>query len=186
MSDWHYDDFPDSYYPVIAEVRSTPRPKQTAYVWRVLHYHTKKNLWMIGEEFMTSNDRVIRWAALDNLLRNLNKEDAMKEYEDLTAEEQQLVELFVKGLTPRVGPDNAITAIMMAGKMRQAGHQVETGSVVRIITHIMSRGLVPGLIPSPKGYYVATDKQDIQSFMDRLENSKKMIEAAHTHLQGLL
>jgi len=89
--------------------------------------------------------------------------------EDLNQyEKDELLPLFIKGLQKKIGEQNSITAIEMENALKQLNHKVTGARIRKIINYIRRKGLVPCLIASSKGYYIETDTNKLEDYIDSL------------------
>jgi hypothetical protein len=95
----------------------------------------------------------------------------------LTADEEELVPVFVAGLSSKLGVINAISAANMSKALAMKGVKVEGPRVRKIINHIRLRGLVPRLVASSKGYYIATSGLDLGRYIESLKQREGAIRA---------
>ena len=96
----------------------------------------------------------------------------------LSEEEEKLVPVFVQGLRTHVGYTNAVTASYMTEVFKtKYGVRVDGPRVRKIINHIRLRGLVPRLIASSRGYYVADKDLDLLRYIESLRQREGAIRA---------
>lgn len=94
-------------------------------------------------------------------------------FEDYTAdlsehELKHFVPNFIKQLSNKIGEKNAVTSSQIKKGYSTIGVKIEGPRIRKIINYIRCRNLVPGLIASSKGYYVATNKQDLDRYIKSL------------------
>lgn len=100
------------------------------------------------------------------------------ETQPLTAKEQQLLPWFVKGLSDKVGKERAVTSDQIAAGMKKTfGQKVDGPRIRKIINHIRMNGLVPGLMATSEGYYVATTEAELNDYIESLEGRVVAIAA---------
>jgi len=106
--------------------------------------------------------------------------------EPLTEYEQtMLLPVFVRCLATKVGRDNAITNAKMIERMKLAGYKVDGIRVRKIINHIRDYALVPCLVATSKGYYVATTDFELAEYEESLKGRIQAISSIldSIHLQ---
>jgi pyrrolidone-carboxylate peptidase len=102
-------------------------------------------------------------------------------FEDITNSltEYELTELvpdFVSSFKKRQGKEMAITNKEIVSKMKIAGEKYMSDVKVRkIINHIRTHALVPGLVASSSGYYVTNDPQEVQRYINSLDGREAEI-----------
>lgn len=100
-----------------------------------------------------------------------------KETEPLTEyEREKVLPIMVKCLSKHRGRGNAITNSKMCEKMKECGYGITETRVRKIINHIRNNDLVTCLKASSLGYYVATDKKDMQQYIDSLDERISAIQ----------
>ena len=113
----------------------------------------------------------------------------IKGFEDVTKkisdyEKKRLVPLVAEVLKHRVGFRKAAT-----NKMIREYLELEDGVIIsdtvmrRIINYIRRKNLVPCLIATSRGYYVADEAKDMEVYMESLEGR---IEAIRTVLTSIM
>jgi hypothetical protein len=91
--------------------------------------------------------------------------------EELSEDEKALLPSFVRGLKGKKGKQNAITnkAIQAAFQAHEKWQiKIPDARVRKIINHIRVNGLVKGLCASSKGYYVASNQQELEEYLEGL------------------
>ena len=87
-----------------------------------------------------------------------------RETHELTSEELDKVATIMKGLSNKIGKDNAVTSSKICEAMNLSGPRLR-----KIINHIRIYNLVPALCGSSKGYYVAKDKDELDQYLISLK-----------------
>ena len=106
------------------------------------------------------------------MISGFNKQTApLCEYE-----REKVLPIMVKCLERHIGKDKAITNAQMCQKMKEYGYSITESRVRKIINHIRNNDLVKCLKASSKGYYVATDKRDMQQYIDSLDERISAIQ----------
>lgn len=94
---------------------------------------------------------------------------------DLSEHEQKLVPVFVNSFKKHVGKEAAITNKEIVSKMKIAGEKMTEIRVRKIINHIRTHALVPGLVASSSGYYVTSDPQEVERYINSLDGREAEI-----------
>lgn len=110
--------------------------------------------------------------------------------QSLTSKElETLLPGFIAGLKKRVGKNNAITSTAIIKGFEQKGTKINGSTVRKIINHIRTHDLLPGLIASEKGYYISNDTNEIKEYVKSLagrENEiRRVKETFINHLKRL-
>ncbi len=91
------------------------------------------------------------------------------------------------GLRTKLGKQNAVTnKEIVAGLMKNRGIQVTEARVRKIINYIRNRGIIPCLIATSTGYYVATDKKEMVDYIDSLLGREEAIRVVRESMQAQL
>jgi hypothetical protein len=99
-----------------------------------------------------------------------------KETHELTEQELKLVGLMVQGLKTKIGKINAITNKKMENALVDVGYKVNPSRIRKLIHHIRVKKLVPNLISTNKGYYIATSEEEIFDYIESLQQRINSIE----------
>ena len=106
---------------------------------------------------------------------------------DLTEYElQELVPVFVNSFKKHVGKEAAITNKEIVSKMKIAGEKMTEIKVRKIINHIRTHALVPGLVASSSGYYVTNDPQEVERYINSLDGREAEIRRVKTTFKQYL
>lgn len=101
-----------------------------------------------------------------------------KETAPLTSYEKTvLLPIMTKCLSKRVGKETAITNDEICERMSERGYKVGPARIRKIINHIRIHNLLPCLMATSCGYYVTTDKSEIQEYIETLQGRIDAIEA---------
>ncbi len=98
-----------------------------------------------------------------------------KETNELTDYELKLVNPIVKGLSTKVGKDSAVTNKTILEAMKKLNYNVTASRIRKIIHHIRVNKLVPNLISSNTGYWIATSQEEIFDYIDSLHQRMNSI-----------
>ena len=96
-------------------------------------------------------------------------------------ERDTLLPLIVRGLKTRIGVSRIITGGNIIQVMKYAGHKIDGPRLRKIINHIRMCSLVPCLVSTSNGYYVATSAAEVDeciaSIQGRIEAQQAIVEA---------
>lgn len=102
----------------------------------------------------------------------------------LTAKEQQLIQPFIAGLRTKVGKQNAVTSDQIAAGIKMyCGVKVDGPRIRKIINYIRLNGLVPGLMASSEGYYIATKPEELDEYIESLKGRITAISAVYSSIK---
>jgi len=97
--------------------------------------------------------------------------------EPLTPYEQEiLVPVLCRGLQSKVGKERAVTNKHIVACLK-GKYQIGEARVRKIINHIRINGLVPCLMATSGGYYVATEEAELKEYEDSLLGREQAIRA---------
>jgi len=83
----------------------------------------------------------------------------------------------------RKGKDNAITNKKIRNLLTAMGHEVHPAQIRKMIHQIRMKGLVNNLLASAKGYYVSSDKEEIEKYVTSLRERAAAITAIADELE---
>ena len=93
-------------------------------------------------------------------------------------EKTQLLPIMVSALKTKIGVEKAVTNKQMVEGLTQAGNPGVTPARIRkLINHIRINRLVHNLVSSSKGYYIATSKHEVETYVRSLMQRASAIEA---------
>jgi hypothetical protein len=100
---------------------------------------------------------------------------------------KELLPILLKYLPRKLGKANAITgAAIRKGIEVNRGHVISGARLRKLINHIRKNDLIPCLIASSKGYYVATDNTDVSRFIESLNQRETAIRNVRLSMQRQL
>lgn len=105
---------------------------------------------------------------------------------ELTEQEAELVPIFISGLKNKVGKQNAVTSSHIINKLQEKGHKVNGARVRKIINHIRTAYLLPGLIATSKGYYISNDPEEIKQYIASLGHREAAISFVRNKMEEYL
>jgi len=85
-------------------------------------------------------------------------------------EQEVLLPLMIAGLRTKVGHENCITNPQICKALKSKGYEVNEPRIRKLVFHIRNNNLVPYLIASSKGYWIATNKKEIESWISSLKS----------------
>ena len=100
-----------------------------------------------------------------------------KQTHELTAEELKIVPTVIKGLSNKIGKDNAVTGSIICEALKITGPRLR-----KMINHIRTTNQLPALCSSSNGYFVANNKYELQ---DCIISLKQRIKAQVEVLNAL-
>lgn len=103
----------------------------------------------------------------------------------LTKQELELVPIFVKGFSDKIGKAKAITGAQIIEIMRAkrmygklpAKARITGARIRKIVNYIRLNQLVPNLIASSLGYYIENDPEEIRKYVQGLRDRAAAIKA---------
>ena len=99
-------------------------------------------------------------------------------------EETQLLPQIVRGLSLKVGKNNAVTnTAIVRGMKANLNLKVTEPRVRKIINHIRIHDLVPCLIATSQGYYVAESEQELKDYEESLLGREEAIHSVRMSIQ---
>lgn len=99
-------------------------------------------------------------------------------------EEQQLLPQIIRGLSLKVGKENAVTnGAIVRGMMANLNLKTTEPRVRKIINHIRTNDLVPCLIATSQGYYIAESEQELKDYEESLLGREEAIRSVRLSIQ---
>lgn len=96
-------------------------------------------------------------------------------------ERETLLPLIVAGLETKIGKSRCISGSQIVSAMKGAGYKLDAPRLRKIVNYIRIHDMVPWLVSSSKGYYVATEEADVDecitSLRGRVEATQAVIDA---------
>ena len=119
------------------------------------------------------------------MIKGFNSETApLTEYE-----ESVILPIVLRGLRNKVGKANAVTNRTIVQRLNVAGHTTTAPRIRKIINHIRMTDLLPGLIATSGGYFLATSEAELldyeQSLLGR-EDAIKQVRLAIARQRRIL
>lgn len=107
-----------------------------------------------------------------------NETKPLSEYERDT-----LTPIIVRGLSMKIGKERAIKNSEICAKMRMAGYRIDNARLRKVINHIRVNALLPGVIATSDGYYIATTKTEMADYIASLESRESAIHEVSVALR---
>jgi hypothetical protein len=99
-------------------------------------------------------------------------------------EEQQLLPQIIRGLSLKVGKENAVTnGAIVRGMKANLNLKTTEPRVRKIINHIRTNDLVPCLIATSQGYYIAESEQELKDYEESLLGREEAIRSVRLSIQ---
>lgn len=99
-----------------------------------------------------------------------NETHELTEYEETT-----LLPVIIKGLSNKIGVENAVTSTEITKKMKGAGYKLDPARLRKLINHIRINNLIYNLIATSKGYYIAQTPSECRDFIKSLDQRANAI-----------
>jgi len=94
-----------------------------------------------------------------------------------------LLPLIVYGLSHKVGAGNVISGSQIVSSMKAQGYKLDGPRLRKIINHIRTADLIPGLVSTAQGYFVATTASEIDECINSLQGRVDATQAIIKALQ---
>lgn len=99
-------------------------------------------------------------------------------------EETQILPQIVRGLRQKIGKAMSVTnKSIVEGMKRNLGLKITEPRVRKIINHIRIHDLVPCLIATSQGYYVAESEQELKDYEESLLGREEAIHNVRLSIQ---
>lgn len=107
---------------------------------------------------------------------------------DLTDYELQWVLPFVRaGLLTKNGAAKAVTnKEIVAGLAKNCGISISEPRVRKIINYIRVKNMIPRLIATSRGYYVAENRQEVLDYIESLRSRENAIKSVRLSIESQL
>ena len=97
-------------------------------------------------------------------------------------EERYLLPVVIAGLKTKRGAESAVTNNYIVSKLKPR-YKVDAPRLRKIINHIRVNDLLPGLIATNNGYYLATSETEINDYVDSLRGREDAIRAVRMAME---
>ena len=91
-------------------------------------------------------------------------------------EHDVLLPLLVKGLRTKVGKQNAVTNKQICKALKEQGYKLNDARVRKLVQYIRVNHIVPLVIATSKGYYIATSKDEVEKYIRSLTERLNAIQ----------
>lgn len=119
------------------------------------------------------------------MIKGFNSETApLTEYEG-----NVLLPLVLRGLKTKIGKENAVTNRTIVQRLNIAGYTVTEPRIRKLINHIRMTDLLPGLIATSGGYFLATSEAELLDYEQSLigrEDAIKQVRLAIARQRRIL
>ena len=88
-----------------------------------------------------------------------------------------LLPVILAGLKDKQGKRNAVTNNYIIGRLKAQGYRIDAPRLRKVINHIRTNDLIPGLIATSEGYYLATSERELMDYEDSLRGREEAIKA---------
>lgn len=119
------------------------------------------------------------------MIKNFDNETApLSEYE-----ESVILPLVLRGLKTKIGKKNAVTNRTIVQRLNIAGHTTTEPRIRKVINYIRMSDLLPGLIATSGGYFLATSEAELMDYEESLlgrEDAIKQVRLAIARQRRIL
>lgn len=99
-------------------------------------------------------------------------------------EEQTLLPQLVRGLRTKIGKSMSVTnKAIIEGMKKNLGLSISDARVRKLINHIRTKDLVPCLIATSNGYYIAETEQELKEYEESLLGREEAIRNVRLSIQ---
>lgn len=113
-----------------------------------------------------------------------NETQPLSEYEEKT-----ILPLVLEGLKTKLGRKNAVTNRTIVMRLNIAGYTTTEPRIRKIINYIRTEDLMPGLIATSSGYFLATSEAELLDYEESLlgrEDAIKQVRLAIARQRRIL
>lgn len=89
---------------------------------------------------------------------------------------KQVLPVILEGLKTKIGKANAVTNKFIISRLRGT-YKVDAARIRKIINYIRTNDLLPGLIATSEGYFLATTESELLEYEDSLKGREEAIKA---------
>jgi hypothetical protein len=101
-------------------------------------------------------------------------------------EKEVLLPLMIAGFNTKVGVEKCITNPEICRSLKEKGYEISEPRVRKLVFYIRHNNLVPKLIASSKGYWIATDKTEISTWINSLEGRISALQETLEYAQKMI
>tara|TARA_B110000858_G_C17521720_1_gene345117 strand:- start:42 stop:389 length:348 start_codon:yes stop_codon:yes gene_type:complete len=91
-------------------------------------------------------------------------------------EKNEILPIMLNALSYKVGVENVVSNKQMKLGLKTLGYKVNDVRIRKLIHYIRVKKLIKNLIANSKGYYIATEKIEIDNFIESLQQRVNSIE----------
>ena len=92
-------------------------------------------------------------------------------------EREKLLPIMIAGLSTKIGATNAVSSSQIISRLKlKKGIDIAGPRIRKLIQHIRLNNLLPGLIASSKGYYMAIEKAELKEYAESLQQRINAIQ----------
>ena len=100
-----------------------------------------------------------------------------EETQPLTEYERKVIlPIILEGLKTKIGKANAVTNKYIISRLRD-GYKIDAARLRKIINHIRTNDLLPGLIATSEGYFLATTESELLEYIFHRESNFRFLRA---------
>ena len=100
------------------------------------------------------------------------------ETQPLTEYERSVIlPIILEGLKTKIGKANAVTNKHIISRLRGNSYKVDAARIRKVINYIRTNDLLPGLIATSEGYFLATTEGELLEYEDSLKGREEAIKA---------
>ena len=103
-------------------------------------------------------------------------------YELNEYEHNFLLPTITHGLSTKIGKEKAITNKAICKALKEQGYKISDTRLRKVVHYIRIKNFVPLLIATSKGYYVATEKQEVEIYIKSLSERINSINEVRNSL----
>ena len=89
---------------------------------------------------------------------------------------KQVLPAILEGLKTKIGKANTVTNKFIISRLRGT-YKVDAARIRKIINYIRTNDLLPGLIATSEGYFLATTESELLEYEDSLKGREEAIKA---------
>lgn len=89
---------------------------------------------------------------------------------------KQVLPVILEGLKTKIGKANAVTNKFIISRLRGT-YKVDAARIRKIINYIRTNDLLPGLIATSEGYFLATTEGELLEYEESLKGREEAIKA---------
>jgi hypothetical protein len=101
-------------------------------------------------------------------------------------ERDVLLPMMIRGLKTKIGVEKCITNPQICKALKELGHKISEPRVRKIVFHIRHNNLIPKLIASSKGYWIATNKNEVELWLSSIQSRLSAMLETEKYAQQML